>query len=255
MENRDDTRDTRRDLLPASGASDEHTGVDEVASRQPDPTGDIALIGLGLLLEGSNLVTRQVGLSHVSDISSPESDASSARGALARRALIGFVAESRAQARARQDVARKARKRFVDRIASRAAPLTHWFPVDVTLAFADILTGYGRWKVESFVERLAEHGRVEEERARALAQQAFEGLVDEALAYFARNPAVRELVMQQGEEVAAGALDDLRLRSQSVDSWLAQATHRFFQRATQTRAPAATEPATAPAPTTSDSGT
>lgn len=251
MENR---AGDRRDLLPASGASGEHTDVDEVASRQPDPTGDIALIGLGLLLEGSNLVTRRVEYLDVSGSSSREYGASSARVAITRRALIGLVAESRAQARARQDGARKARKRFVDRVTSRAAPLTHWFPVDVTLAFADILTGYGRWKVESFVERLAEHGRVEEERARALAQQAFAGWVDEALAYFARNPAVRELVMQQGEEVAAGALDDLRMRSQSVDSWLAQATHRFFQRATQTRAPVATEPATAPTPATGESG-
>ena len=218
------------------------TSYDEVTTSQPDLIEGIALLGLGLFLEGSNLVMRYAGLSQADGSSSQDNGSNISSAQLTRHALIGLLVESRARARARRAAVRQARRQFVARVSSAVAPLTHRFPVDVSLALADILTGYGRWKVESTVDRLAEQGWIEEVRARALAQRAFDSLVDEALAYFARNPAVRELVVQQSEEAAAGALDDLRMRAQSADTWLAQFTRRVLQRATRAPGSIAAEP-------------
>ena len=222
---------------------------DEFARGQPDIPGDVALLALGLLLEGANLATRDVRQAQRHDSQSPQSRASSPREEIMGRALIGLLAEGRARARARRAARRQARRQFAHQVAAMAEPFTRWLPVDAALAIADILAGYSQDRVASIINRLAEHGGVEEERARALARQAFNGWVDEALAYFARNPAVRDLVTQQGEEMATDALDDLRARSQSADTWVAQFARRVLQRsASDHSAPGATAPTPAPAP-------
>lgn len=231
----------------------------ELASGRPDLLGDVTLLALGLLLEGASLATRDVRQTQLHETESSPTRASSSGGGITGRMLIGLIAEGRVRARARRAAMRQARRQFARRISSMAEPFTRWLPVDAALAVADILAGYSQESVERIINQLAEHGRIEEERARALARQAFDGWVDEALAYFAQNPAVRDLVTQQGEEMATGALDDLRSRTQSADSWVAQFARRVLQRSAANQAAdqdasVATTPAPVPALTVTPSG-
>lgn len=226
-------------VVPAEAvAANGHRVNDEVAGGQPERDVDITALALGLLLEGASLATRNVGQAQPHDPQSPPTGASSPRAERTRSVLIGLLAEGRARARTRRAARRQARRRFIRQVSSMAEPFTHWFPVDAALAIADIFAGYGQENVERILNQLAAHGRIEEERARTLARQAFDVWVDEALAYFAQNPAVRDLITQQGEEMATGALDDLRSRSQSADTWVAQFARRVLQRS----APVATSP-------------
>ena len=241
-------------IVPAETvAANGHRVSDEVAGGQSERDVDIAALALGLLLEGASLATRNVGQAQPHDPQSPQTGASSTRAEQTRSVLIGFLAESRVRAQARRAARRQARRRFVRQVSALAEPFTHWLPVDAALALADIVAGYGQENVERIINQFAAQGRIEEERARTLARQAFDVWVDEALAYFAQNPAVRDLITQQGEEMATGALDDLRSRSQSADTWVAQFARRVLQRSAPDRgAPVATSSvATAPVPSPS----
>jgi hypothetical protein len=235
MENRDRSqRDAASFSTPVvsveSMDANGHRANDELAGGQPELHADITLLALGLLLEGASLATRDVGQTRLHDPQSPHVGASSSPREMTRSALIGLIVEGRVRARARRAAMRQARRQFARQISSMTEPFTRWLPVNAALAIADIVAGYSEESVERIINRLAEHGRIEEGRARALARQAFDGWVDEALTYFAHNPAVRDLVTQQGEEMATGALDDLRSRTQSADTWVAQFARRVLQR-------------------------
>jgi len=244
----------RRDLPSSSAASAEQAihdepAHDELADLPPDAIGALALLGLGLLLESSTWVARQANPpSRTGDVAAYDGRSDVPQEHVTRRALVGLIVETRARARSRREAARQARRDFLRRLSEAAAPVTNWLPVEVTLTAAEILADYGQKTVTKTVARLAQHGRIEEEEARALAQQAILGWMDEAITYATRNPAVRDLVAQHGEELAASALDDLRTRSESMDTWLAQATRKVLKRSIPAHAPAAGEKTLGTAP-------
>jgi hypothetical protein len=140
------------------------------------------------------------------------------------------------------------------RLSRAASPASHFLPVEVALAATEILVDYGQRTAERTLERLVRQGRLEEEQARALAQRAILGWIDEALTYATANPEVRELVTQQGEELATSALDELRTRSESVDTWLAQITQRVIKHSGPAKAQPPTDTAIATKPPSHDSG-
>lgn len=236
----------RRDLPASStvdGASGPNGGAEQLAGRQTDAVGALALLSLGLLLQGSDVVMQQLRQSGVVREAGQADPTETQNGEVTRRALVGLVVETRARAQRQREAARRARQDVFRRLARVAAPVVHWLPVEVALTATEILADYGQRTVEETVARLARQGQLEEEQARALAQRAILGWIDEALSYGTRNPAVRELVTQQGEELATSALDDLRTRSESIDTWLAQATRKVLKRPTRTYVPARAESA------------
>jgi hypothetical protein len=171
-----------------------------------------------------------------------------------RSAFIGLVVEAHTRARERRDAARQARLDAFRRFSKAIAPATRWLPVEVALTATEILADYGQRTAEKTVARLARQGRIEEERARALARRALLGWINEALTYATRNPEVRELVTQQGGELATNALDELRTRSESVDTWLEQMTQRVLRRSSRTKELAPTDTAIAPTSSSQGSG-
>lgn len=231
----------------ADGASAPNGAADGLATRQTDALGALALLGLGLILQGSDLVMQQLRQSGVLRDAGQDEPAGAQNGEVTRHALVGLVADTRARARRRREDARHVRQEAFRRFARVAAPVTHWLPVEVALTATEILADYGQRTVEQTVARLARQGKIEEEQARALAERAILGWMDEGLTYGTTNPAVRELVTQQGEELATSALDDLRSRSESIDTWLAQTTRKVLKRQTRTRAQARAEKMAAPA--------
>lgn len=236
----------RRDLPASStvdGASSPNGRAEQLASRQTDTVGALALLSLGLLLQGSDVVMQQLRQSGVLREAAQADPAETQNGEVTRRALVGLVVETRARAQRRREEARRARRDVFRRLARVAAPIAHWLPVEVALTATEILADYGQRTVEETIARLARQGQFEEEQARVLAQRAILGWINETLSYGTRNPEVRELVTQQGEELATSALDDLRSRTEFIDTWLAQATRKVLKRPTRTRAPVRAETA------------
>lgn len=235
-------------------AADTSAREDQPATSHPDSIGSVALLGLGLLLESADWVTRQAYPSQPDNTTATTGVEAPPSTSARRSAFIGLVVEARVQARERRDAVRLARRDILRRLSKAASPVSHFLPVEVALAATEILVDFGQRTAERSIERLARQGRVEEERARALAQRAILGWINEALTYATSNPEVRELVTQQGGELATSALDELRTRSESVDTWLAQITQRVIKRSGQAKAPPPTDAAIATKSPSHDSG-
>ncbi len=193
----------------------------------------LSLLGLGAALEGADSVTDQVRQWSPPTATNAD-DADEALGwpdaSEIGSALLGLLFEAEAQMRSRLVAARHSSRRMRMRLTRATAPIISRFvPIEIALAgmeLMEMLEDYSSWRFDSWVRR----GRVEEVRARAFTRQAMENWVDEGLAYFARNPAVRELILQQGEEFATSALDEIRSNSASVDSWFEEMTRRLLRR-------------------------
>lgn len=223
-----------RDARPESNGHQPAGG--QLADDQFDLMRGLALLGLGLALEGTDRVTDQVRQWNPSTPAGDDDwavkwpDASEIR-----YALIGLLFEAEAQMRRRLWALGQARTRLRMRLARATAPIiSRLVPIEVALTGIELLEtleDYGTWRLHRWMQR----GRLEEARARAFTRHAMEDWVDEGLAYFARNPAVRELILQQGGEFATSALDEIRSSSASVDSWFEEMTRRLLRHPAQRR--------------------
>ncbi|HEV8193187.1 MAG TPA: hypothetical protein VGP82_17125 [Ktedonobacterales bacterium] len=215
-----------------------HQPADEqLLDAQPDLMRGLALLGLGIALEGADRVTGQVRQWSSSTTADGDGASDWPDTSELRYALIGLLFEAETQMRRRLWAIGHARSRLRMRLARATAPIiSRLVPIEVALTgieMMEMLGDYGSWRFH----RLMRRGRIEETQARVFARHAIEDWVDEGLAYFARNPAVRELILQQGGEFAASALDEIRSNSASVDSWFEEMTRRVFRRPGQ-RVPA-----------------
>jgi hypothetical protein len=86
-------------------------------------------------------------------------------------------------------------------------------------------------KGESVLESWIQTGRREELLSRSLVlDEAYEGLVNDALDYVAQKPEIRDLVQDQGVGMAEEIVGELRARSTDVDSYLANKANAIFRR-------------------------
>jgi hypothetical protein len=86
------------------------------------------------------------------------------------------------------------------------------------------------FKAGAAVDRWTARGWIEEQQSRGMARQASVSVVDELLDYMARNPEVRDLIMQQGTSMAGEAMGEVRERSASADMWIERFTRSLLRR-------------------------
>jgi hypothetical protein len=80
------------------------------------------------------------------------------------------------------------------------------------------------------VDRWTARGWLEEQQSRGIARQAAVSVVDELLDYMARNPEVRDLILQQGTSMAGEAMGEVRERTASADMWIERFTRSLLRR-------------------------
>lgn len=91
-------------------------------------------------------------------------------------------------------------------------------------------------------------GQIEAQRSRALAGVALVSIMQEVVAYLASEPAVQQLVQEQGTTLAGDVLDEVREYTVSGDTLVDGLVHRFFGRRRRLSGPAeAPQPIVVPA--------
>ncbi|NTU83479.1 MAG: hypothetical protein HGA45_29600 [Chloroflexales bacterium] len=85
-------------------------------------------------------------------------------------------------------------------------------------------------------------GQIEAQRSRTLASVAIISIVREAVAYLASEPAVQQIVQEQGTTLATDVLGEVREYTVSGDTFVDGLVRRFFGRRPRTNAPAETPP-------------
>lgn len=90
-------------------------------------------------------------------------------------------------------------------------------------------------------------GQVEAQRSRALASVAIMSVVRESVAYLASEPAVQQIVQEQGTTLATDVLGEVREYTVSADTFVDSLVRRLFSRRPRLDAPSkATSPGATP---------
>ena len=232
-----------RDERPESGRSRPHN--DQLPYNQHDMMQALTLLGVGIALEGADRVTGEARKWNHSTQSGSGATPEWLDAGEMSYALIGLLFEAETQMRRRIWAIRQARTRFRRRLARAVAPIvSRLVPIEVALTGIELMEMLEDYRSQT-VQRLARRGRMEETEARDFTHLAVNDWVDEGLAYFSRNPAVRALILQQGGEFATSALDEIRANSASVDSWFEEMTRRVLRRPTQRSSKSSVEQAPA----------
>jgi len=109
-------------------------------------------------------------------------------------------------------------------------PVTHARPMQPVLRRYDQLAARGA----TVVDRWVDAGRAAEQRSRALARQAaFDGtdeVIEEAVGKLAQEPALRDLVTQQGVGMAGEVMGAIRIRTSQADARLERRVRALFRR-------------------------
>jgi hypothetical protein len=79
-------------------------------------------------------------------------------------------------------------------------------------------------------ERWTVRGHLEERQGRLVARQAVTSLVDELIEQLAHDPAIQNLIKQQGAGLATTAVESAREHTQSADDWVERMVHGVFKR-------------------------
>jgi hypothetical protein len=164
---------------------------------------------------------------------------------LTRLAIIGACFEMQDLLRSRLTRMWGSALRYAGRLPVAAVLLMPDTPIVPIGAYADRLALRG----VQVVARWIAQGQAMEARGRGLARRATADLIDEILSELARQPAVRELVLQQGEGFASEALGEVRGRAEMADLWLERMVHGLLRRPAngRTRKPPARVVPVAPA--------
>jgi hypothetical protein len=146
-----------------------------------------------------------------------------------RFALLGllFEAEERTPARLRRMGLTSAHR--ARRLMARLAPVSRRMavgPLRPMYTRLDKLSA--QWNGAR--ERWTARGRLEERQGRLVARQAMTSLVDEVMEYLAHDPAIQDLITQQGMDLATTAAESARERAQTADDWVERMVHGVFKR-------------------------
>lgn len=182
----------------------------------------VADVLLGSMLEGADLLPRLL----VRGAETPGAAADApprAHGPAALQVLLGASGELRAVVRGSRGALRRASaaaRHAVFGRPGRRAPL----PVDVSLTVGEILVDQARLTLERWKQR----GQTEEARARLAARLVAAGGLDYLLDQLASDPEVRAAIRQQGAEIAAGSLGELRRRRAEADATIERTVRRLL---------------------------
>jgi hypothetical protein len=109
-------------------------------------------------------------------------------------------------------------------------PVTHTRPMQPVLRRYNQLAARGA----TVVDRWVDAGRAAEQRSRALARQAaFDGedeVIEQVVGKLAQEPALRDLVTQQGVGMAGELMGAIRIRTSQADGRLERRVRALFRR-------------------------
>jgi hypothetical protein len=208
--------------------------VIEGTSAEPYALEILASLLLGGAAEGSDQLGQRLKrwqatvASHGSQVYSESPDES--QGEQLRYAAIGLLSQA-------PDLAQGAFSTAVDAAASAynlfskwLGPVTHSRPMQPVLRRYDQLAAHGA----TIVDRWTDAGRAAEQRSRALVRQAaFDGedeVIEQVVGKLAQEPALRELVTQQGVGMAGELMGAIRTRTSHADTLWERRVRSLFRR-------------------------
>ena len=193
---------------------------------------------LGAALDGSDELLSRLRQWDAAPRAVEQSGAKEPPSAALRYALVGLLFDAEARIRARLARAGRLSHRLTDLFYAAMEPVAYFLPIQPALDTFDELVERAQFELYRWMQL----GRREEQRGRALARQATGSSIDELLEYLAHNPAIRELIEQQGVSVAGTAVDEVRERMVSADAWVERLARGMLRRpARETEAPPAPE--------------
>jgi hypothetical protein len=147
-----------------------------------------------------------------------------------RYAMIGLLAQA-------PDLAQGALSTAIDAAASAYSLFSGWLsPVTRSSPMQPILRRYDRLVAHgaTVVDRWVDAGRTVEQRSRALARHAAvdgqDEVVEEVVGILAQEPAIRDLVTQQGVGMASELMGAIRARTLEADTRWERRIRALFRR-------------------------
>jgi len=208
--------------------------VIEGTPAEPYALDILASLLRGGATEGSDQLGRRLKrwqatiASHGSQVYSESSDESQEERL--RYALIGLLSQAPDLAQGALSTAVDAAAGAYNLFSKWLSPVTHSRPMQPVLRRYDHLAAHGA----TIVERWIDAGRAAEQRSRALARHAaFEGedeMIEEMVGKLAQEPAVRELVTQQGVGMAGELMGAIRNRTSQADTRWERRVRALFRR-------------------------
>jgi hypothetical protein len=208
--------------IPSGGYSKEPTDFDPIETLMRLLIG-MALIGVD---EFILRLRRWHELADAQAVAQDSSPGAMTGGELARLALLGACFNGEARIRRRLLRLWRTWGRFAGRVPPSLALLIPRTPIVACDTLADELA----LKALRLVAGWAALGRAEEVRGRALARQTIADVVEEAIEELARQPALRELILQQGEGFASEAVGEVRERAVAADLWVERVVRGLLRR-------------------------
>jgi len=189
-------------------------GMDELARRAPEWERQAAL---------DSIPPTEAAAAHsaatVTDRRMPATDEQ------AGMALVGWIFATQAQLRAAPDLAhwlQSATSQLIGTVAVLASQA-----LGIPSSRPRARTTY---RDDSSMAHWIALGRAEERHCRALARVAMREIVQDAIDYMAKEPAIRELIQTQSTSMATDALGEVRERSVSADLVVDSLVRRVFRR-------------------------
>jgi len=147
-----------------------------------------------------------------------------------RYAVIGLLAHAPDLAQGALSTAMDAAGSAYDRCSKWLSPVTHSRPMQPVLRRYNSLAAHGATVVERWIDR----GRAAEQRSRALVREAaFDGedeLIEHVVGKLAQEPALRNLISQQGVGMAGELMGALRILTARADMRLERRVRAIFRR-------------------------
>ena len=208
--------------------------VIESGSADPYALEILASLLLGGAAEGSEQLGQRLKrwqatiASHGSQVYSESPDESQAERL--RYAAIGLLSEAPNLAQGALLTAVDAAAAAYNLVSKWLDPVTHTRPMRPVLRRYDQLAAHGA----AVVDRWTDVGRAAEQRSRALARQAaFEGedeVIEQVVGKLAQEPALRDLVTQQGVGMAGELMGAVRTLTSQADTRWERRVRALFRR-------------------------
>ncbi|HEX8034841.1 MAG TPA: hypothetical protein VF510_13380 [Ktedonobacterales bacterium] len=246
-------------MPPAPPATAERASV-EAAHDSFDTTSSVLRLLIGGLLVGADELRRRLQQWEATARSAPsaalpqtvpQSLRHVSAPASLRYAFIGMLFETETRIRQRIPIVLERLARLSEeaeyQYVTAVEPALSQTPLDPVLMRLDEML----FQAGAAVDRWTARGWLEEQQSRGMVRQATVSVVDELIAYMARNPEVRDLILQQGTSMAGDAMDEVRERTASADVWIERFTRSLLRRP---EASGATVTPSVDAPPKSDAG-
>lgn len=201
---------------------------------EPEALEILVSLLLGGATEGGDQISRRLKrwqatiASQGSQVYSESPDES--QGERLRYAAIGLLSQAPDLAQGALSAAVGVAASTYGRVSHWLSPVTHSRPMRPVLRRYDDLAARGA----TVVDRWTDAGRMAEQRSRALARQAaFDGedeVIEQVVGKLAQEPAIRDLVTQQGVGMADEIMGAIRVSTSQADTRWERRVRALFRR-------------------------